>query len=265
MYPGWMLPSGYIRFGWREPQIRLNRAATCVSGKDSMAEAILVVDDQASVRRLLEEYLTEQGYRVTTAADGQAALYTARHFQPDLILLDIMMPKMDGYQFLRQFRQERQTPVIIITAREEETDAVLGLDLGADDYVVKPFRMRELLARVRAVLRRADGAAVKPALLHVGEILLDEGMHSVMVQGKPVSLTPIEFDLLAVLMRMPGQVFTRVQLVDHLVESGFTGLDRTLNVHVRNLRMKIEPDPATPRYIETVFGVGYRFHKPHQP
>lgn len=229
-----------------------------------MTEAILVVDDQASVRRLLQEYLTEQGYQVTTAADGQEALYTARHFHPDLVLLDIMMPKMDGYQFLRHFRQERHTPVIIITAREEETDAVLGLDLGADDYVVKPFRMRELLARIRAVLRRVDSAEVKPALLHVGGISLDEGMHTVTVQGTLVSLTPIEFDLLAVLLRAPGQVFTRMQLVDHLLESGFTGLDRTLNVHVRNLRMKIEPDPANPCYIETVFGVGYRFHKPIQ-
>src|SRR5512142_1611504 len=118
---------------------------------------ILVVDDQSSVRQLLQEYLSEQGFRVVTASDGQMAIYTARHEQPDLVLLDIMMPKMDGYQFLRQFRQERQTPVIIITAREEETDAVLGLDLGADDYVIKPFRMRELMARIRAVMRRIDG------------------------------------------------------------------------------------------------------------
>src|SRR5512143_1377460 len=122
-----------------------------------MTDPILVVDDQSSVRQLLQEYLTEQGFRVITANDGQNAIYTARHESPDLILLDIMMPKMDGYQFLRQYRQERQTPVIIITAREEETDAVLGLDLGADDYIIKPFRMRELMARIRAVLRRAAG------------------------------------------------------------------------------------------------------------
>src|SRR5512140_283559 len=135
-----------------------------------MSETILVVDDQASVRQLLSEYLTEQGFRVVTAADGQNALYTARHDQPDLILLDVMMPKMDGYQFLRLYRQERQTPVIIITAREEETDAVLGLELGADDYVIKPFRMRELEARVRAVLRRAETTPQKTDPLHVGEI-----------------------------------------------------------------------------------------------
>jgi len=227
-----------------------------------MAETILVVDDQASVRQLLQEYLSEQGFRVVSAADGQSALYTARHEQPDLILLDVMMPKMDGYQFLRLFRQERQTPVIILTAREEETDAVLGLDLGADDYVIKPFRMRELMARTRALLRRVDGKGEHSEVLRVEDILLDENAHMVKVRGKPVDLTPIEFSLLAVLMHSPGQVFSRTQLVDHLLGSGFTGLDRTLNVHIRNLRMKIETDPAVPYLIETVFGIGYRFRRP---
>ncbi len=227
-----------------------------------MSDTILVVDDQSSVRQLMQEYLSEQGFRVVTAADGQEALYSARHEQPNLILLDIMMPKMDGYQFLRQYRQERQTPVIIITAREEETDAVLGLDLGADDYVVKPFRMRELLARIRAVLRRIEGAPEKQELLHVGDVQLDQNTHTVYVKGSPVELTPIEFDMLAVMMRSPGRVFTREQLVDHLLDSGFTGLDRTLNVHIRNLRKKIESDPSSPEIIETVFGIGYRFHKP---
>jgi DNA-binding response OmpR family regulator len=226
-----------------------------------MPNTILVVDDQSNVRRLLQEYLEEQGFRVVTAVDGQAAIYTARHEQPDLILLDIMMPKMDGYQFLRQYRQERQTPIIIITARDEETDAVLGLDLGADDYVIKPFRMRELTARIRAALRRKEGSPEKFELLRVGEIVLDEATHSVTVGEEIVTLTPIEFDLLAILMRAPGRVFTRTDLVDHLTDSGFTGLDSTLNVHIRNLRTKIEVDPANPRYIETVFGIGYRIQK----
>jgi DNA-binding response OmpR family regulator len=226
-----------------------------------MTDTILVVDDQSSVRQLLQEYLSEQGFRVITAEDGQKALYTARHEQPSLILLDIMMPKMDGYQFLRQYRQERQTPVIIITAREEETDAVLGLDLGADDYIIKPFRMRELMARIRAVLRRLDGVEERAELLRAGDVTLDQATHTVTVRNEPVILTPLEFDLLAVLMRSPGQVFTRAQLVDNLLNSGFTGLDRTLNVHVRNLRTKIEADPGSPRFIETVFGVGYRFRK----
>jgi len=229
-----------------------------------MTETIMVVDDQSSVRQLLQDYLTEQGFRVVEAADGQTALYLARHEQPDLILLDVMMPKMDGYQFLRQFRLERRTPVIIVTAREDETDAVLGLDLGADDYVTKPFRMRELLARIRAVLRRAEGNAERFELLRAGNVILDERTHSVAVGGMPVTLTPIEFDLLAILMRSPGRVFTRNELVDLLSGSGFAGLDSTLNVHVRNLRLKIEPDPANPIYVETIFGVGYRFQKPGQ-
>lgn len=226
-----------------------------------MSKTILIVDDQSSVRQLLQEYLTEQGYRVLTTTDGQSALYIARHENPDLILLDIMMPRMDGYQFLRQFRQERQTPVIIITAREEETDAVLGLDLGADDYIIKPFRMRELAARIRAILRRGEEHPDKQEILRAGEIILDETTHTVTVSGKPVSLTPIEFDLLATLMRSPGRVYTRAELVEILADSGFAGIDTTLNVHVRNLRLKIEPDPKNPRYIETIFGIGYRFCK----
>jgi DNA-binding response OmpR family regulator len=226
-----------------------------------MGNTILVIDDQSSVRQLLQEYLTEQGFRVIQADNGQNALYTARHDQPDLILLDIMMPKMDGYQFLRQYRQERQTPVIIITAREEETDAVLGLDLGADDYVIKPFRMRELMARIRAILRRNENGPEKFELLRAGDVLLDERTHTVSVKDTQVAVTPIEFDLLATLMRSPGRVFTRTDLVDLLSNSGFAGLENTLNVHIRNLRMKIETDPGNPQYIETVFGIGYRFQK----
>jgi two-component system alkaline phosphatase synthesis response regulator PhoP len=226
-----------------------------------MSNTILVVDDQSSVRQLLREYLSEQGFHVLVASNGQEALYASRHDQPDLILLDIMMPKMDGYEFLRQYRKEKNTPVIIVTAKEEETDAVLGLELGADDYIIKPFRMRELVARIRSVLRRADPNHTVFEQMHVGDILLDQNTHMVTIQGQPVSLTPIEFDLLAVMMRSPGQVFTRGQIMDRLEDSGFTGLERTLNVHIRNLRLKIEPDPAQPCYVETVFGVGYRFRR----
>jgi DNA-binding response OmpR family regulator len=226
-----------------------------------MPQTILVVDDQSSVRQLVQDYLTEQCFRVVTATDGQNAIYTARHEKPDLILLDIMMPRMDGYQFLRQFREEAQTPVIIITAREEETDAVLGLDLGADDYVVKPFRMRELTARIRAVLRRMEDTPQRNEVLNGEGIELDRRSHGVTVQGTAVMLTPIEFDLLATLMRSPGRVFSRDELVAELSDSGFAGLESTLNVHIRNLRMKIEKDPGNPHYVETVFGIGYRFHR----
>ena len=227
-----------------------------------MAKTILVVDDKANVRQLLSEYMTGQGFKVVTATNGREALYAARHETPDVILLDIMMPEMDGYEFLRAYRRERSIPVIIITAKEEETDAVLGLELGADDYVIKPFRMRELAARVKAVLRRAESAAPGAKPLHVGDIRLDEATHTVTVRGQPVNLTPTEFNLLSLFMRAPGQVLTRQQLADWLTEDGYTGLERTLNVHIRNLRAKIEPDPDHPQYIETVFGVGYRLVAP---
>lgn len=225
-------------------------------------KTILVVDDKASVRQLLSEYLTEQGFRVVCAVDGNDALMHLHRENPSLILLDIMMPNMDGYQFLRIFREEHDTPVMIITAREEETDAVLGLDLGADDYIIKPFRMRELLARIKAILRRSgrkDGDA--NLVMKSGGVVLDQGSHTVTVDNKSILLTPIEFDLLTLFMKSAGQAFSRAQLVDHLLNSGFTGLDRTLNVHIRNLRMKIEQAPADPKLIETVFGIGYRFHK----
>ena len=225
-----------------------------------MTDTILVVDDQSSVRTLLKDYLSSQGYRVVTANDGQEALFVARHEHPNLVLLDIMMPKMDGYQFLSAFRRENQVPVIVLSAKEEETDTVLGLELGADDYVIKPFRMRELLARVRAALRRVETRVEPASLLRVGDLVMDRAAHSVKVGEKEASLTALEFDLLEILMATPGRVFSRTELVDRLYESGFTGLESTLNVHIRNLRLKIEPDPATPRYLETVFGVGYRMN-----
>jgi DNA-binding response OmpR family regulator len=238
------------------------RASSDTDYNMDMAKTILVVDDKANVRQLLNEYLTGQGFKVVTATNGREALFAARHETPDVILLDLMMPEMDGYEFLQQYRRERSVPVIIITAREEETDAVLGLELGADDYVIKPFRMRELAARVKAVLRRAapTDSGAKP--MRVGDILLDEATHTVTVRGEPVNLTPTEFNLLSLLMRSAGQVLTRQQLADRLTEDGFAGLERTLNVHVRNLRTKIESDPEHPRYIETVFGVGYRLSPP---
>jgi DNA-binding response OmpR family regulator len=222
-------------------------------------KTILVVDDTASVRQLLQDYLTQQGFRIVTAANGQEAIYEARRSNPDLILLDIMMPQMDGFEFLRQYRKEKQTPVIVITAKEEETDAVLGLELGADDYVIKPFRMRELVSRVRAVLRRQEAATDPNRILSLGDLILDPATHTVSVRGAPADLTPLEFDLLALLMSAPGRVFTREHISEKLSDSGFAGLERTLNVHIRNLRAKVESNPAEPEYIETVFGVGYRF------
>ncbi len=224
-----------------------------------MTRTILVVDDKASVRKLVQEYLVEQGYRVVTADNGQNALHIARNEKPDLILLDIMMPEMDGFEFVRIFRKEKDTPIILLTAKLEETDKVLGLELGADDYVTKPFGMRELLARIRAVLRRAESDSLSPDILKVSDITLERDTHLVCVSGNPVSLTPSEFDLLAILMSAPGKVFSRGDLLIKLQGTTFEGLERTINVHIRNLRTKIEPNPSEPCYIETVFGVGYRF------
>jgi DNA-binding response OmpR family regulator len=226
---------------------------------------ILVVEDEAGIARLLKAYLEYADFQVEIAQNGEEGLKKFFNANPSLVLLDLMLPVINGWQVLQVIRERSSCPVIIITAREEETDAVLGLELGADDYVVKPFRMRELLARIRAALRRTSTGGTPAELLRVQDVQLDQGAHTVTVKNEPVTLTPIEFDLLAVLMRSPGQVFTRTQLVEHLLESGFTGLDRTLNVHIRNLRMKIELDPASPAYIETVFGIGYRFHKPASP
>ena len=226
-----------------------------------MAETVLIIDDQANVRTLLKEYLTKQGYRVVQAQDGQQGLFVARHEQPDVVLLDVMMPNMDGFQFLTAFRKENQVPVIMVTARDEETDTVLGLELGADDYVVKPFSMRELNARIRANLRRQNPQVTSTEYLRSGGLVLNRATHDVLVNGKSVLLTPLEFDLLGILMRTPGRVYTRTELVDELSESGFTGLESTLNVHIRNIRLKIEEDPAKPEYLETVFGIGYRVNK----
>lgn len=226
-----------------------------------MSDTILVIDDQSNVRTLLKDYLSNQGYRVVQAQDGQQGLFVARHEHPDLVLLDIMMPNMDGFQFLSAFRKESDIPVIVVTARDEETDTVLGLELGADDFVVKPFRMRELVARIRANLRRQGQPAEPAEFLRNGALVLDRRTHKVTVDDKNVELTPLEFDLLAVLMRTPGRVFTRAELVDNLSDSGFAGLESTLNVHIRNLRLKIEKDPTKPLYLETVFGIGYRMNK----
>ena len=225
-----------------------------------LMKTVLVVDDKKSLRVLVQEYLTQEGFRVVLAADGREALFVARQEKPDLILLDIMMPEMGGYDFMRVYGKERDTPIILLTAKLEESDKVLGLELGADDYVTKPFGMRELTARIRAVLRRAERQAKSAEILRVADILLDKGSRLVRVNGQTVDLTPSEFDLLVTFMTTPGRAFSRAELLDRLQGTSFEGVERTIDVHVRNLRTKIEPDPRNPCYIETVFGVGYRFH-----
>jgi DNA-binding response OmpR family regulator len=225
-----------------------------------MPKTIMVVDDKASLRKMVDEYLTGQGFRVVTATNGQEALFVAREEKPDLILLDIMMPEMDGYEFIRVFSRESETPIILLTAKLEESDKVVGLELGADDYVTKPFGMRELLARIRAVLRRAAKSAPPAEVLCAADVTLDKGARTVSVGGRSVKLTPTEFDLLAELMSAPGRVFDRAALLEAVQGVAIDGMERSINVHISNLRAKVEPDPDQPRYIETVFGVGYRFN-----
>lgn len=224
-----------------------------------MSKTILVVDDTLNVRVLLQEYLTEQGYQVVSAENGRKALFAARQEKPDLILLDIMMPEMDGIDFLHTYRREADTPVILLTSKLGETDKVLGLELGADDYVTKPFGMRELNARIRAVLRRTSVDKIDQSVLRVADVTLDQSGHRVTVAGKEVMVTPVEFDLLGVMMAHPGRAFTRLELLEQLHGIALDGTEKTINVHIRNLRQKIEPEIKNPRYIETVFGVGYRF------
>jgi DNA-binding response OmpR family regulator len=223
-------------------------------------KTILVADDKANIRSLVREYLEAEGFRVVIAADGREALYAARQEKPDLILLDIMMPEMSGYDFIKVYRKERDTPIILLTAKLDETDKVLGLELGADDYVTKPFGMKELVVRINAVLRRVERPAAAPEILTLGGIQLDVEARAVKSFGRPVSLTPSEFDLLHVLMSAPGKVFSRSELLLKLQGTTFEGVERTIDVHIRNLRTKIEPNPSEPIYIETVFGVGYKFH-----
>jgi len=196
---------------------------------------------------------------VLTANDGQEALYVARHEKPNLVILDLMMPEMGGYEFMRAYNREAETPVVILTAKIEENDKVLGLELGADDYVTKPFSPRELTARVRAVLRRSEKQTASQEILRLGGIELDWSGRTTMVNGQSVELTPTEFSLLGTLMGSPGRVFSRLELLDRLQGTAYEGYERTIDVHIRNLRAKIELDASNPIYIETVYGAGYRF------
>ena len=222
-------------------------------------QTILVVDDEKQIVNLLRAYFEEAGYRVVTAADGRQALFATRHEKPDLIVLDLMMPEMDGIEFARRFRRESDAPIIMLTARVEDMDKILGLELGADDYVTKPFSPREMVARVRAVLRRTGQAPAAPDVLRAGDLVLDRDAHTVTLDGEPVDVTPMEFDLLAALMSRPGRAMSRLDLLDAAQGDAYVGYERTVDVHIKNLRRKIEADPKNPRYILTIFGVGYKF------
>lgn len=218
---------------------------------------ILVVDDELKIARLVRDYLTEAGFAVTLASTGQAAVAAARSERPDLVVLDIGLPGMDGYDVTRSIRARSTVPIIMLTARSEETDRIIGLELGADDYVVKPFSPRELVARVKAVLRRTGGESAAETI-RVGDLLVDIPHRSVERAGIEVTLTATEFELLRTLASSPGRVFTRGQLLDALRGVSFESYERAIDAHVKNLRKKLEPDPRHPEHVLTVYGVGYK-------
>ncbi len=224
-----------------------------------MSKTILIVDDDRKMRDMLRLYLEEDGYYIVEASNGREALYVARYEKPDLILLDLMMPEMDGTEFIRIYRLESNTPVIMLTAKVDDTDEVLGLEMGADDYITKPFVVRTVRARVKSVLRRAGAETVESDILRAGELALDRIGRILKVGGQTVDLTPSEYGLLDLLMAHPGRAFSRIDLLEHIATDALETQVRTIDVHIRHLRAKIEPNDRDPRYIQTVYGMGYRF------
>jgi two-component system alkaline phosphatase synthesis response regulator PhoP len=229
-----------------------------------MAQRILVVDDDKQIVRLVSSYLEEAGFVALSAHDGESAMHLLRAERPDLVVLDIGLPGHDGLEITRWLRADTylsHIPILMLTARVEDVDKIVGLELGADDYLTKPFNPREVLARVRAILRRTTVNASLPHWVQMGDLRLDVDRHLLSVRGAAVDLTPTEFSVLQALMENPEHAFTRTELIEKALGYTYEGMERTLDSHIKNLRKKIETDPAQPRYLETVFGVGYRFKK----
>jgi two-component system, OmpR family, alkaline phosphatase synthesis response regulator PhoP len=229
-----------------------------------MSQRILVVDDDRQIVRLIQSYLQQSGFTVLTAYDGEEALHALRREKPDLVVLDLNLPKRDGLDVTRIVRGDAAlaaTPILMLTARVEDVDKLIGLELGADDYLTKPFNPPEVVARVKAILRRASGSIKPPAILHIRGLRLDLERHTATIDDRLLDLTPTEFDMLCVMMQNPDRAFTRGELIEKTVGYGYEGLERTVDSHIKNLRKKIEVDPAKPEYLETVFGVGYRLRE----
>jgi DNA-binding response OmpR family regulator len=222
---------------------------------------ILIVEDEHELARVVQSYLEQAGMTVRVESSGDGGLRAWEQLRPDLVLLDLNLPGMDGLEVAKAIRRTSETPIIMVTARAEEYDRLIGLELGADDYIVKPFSPREVVARVRAVLRRAGRVPVSTRRLEVGDLEIDLDEHAVRRSGTGVELTPTEFNLLSAMASQPGRVFSRLQLLEETQGQAYEGYERTIDAHVKNLRAKLELDPHQPRYIETVFGVGYRFRK----
>ena len=219
---------------------------------------VLVVDDEPKIAQLARDYLEHAGFAVLLAGDGNSAVQMASTRQPDLVILDLGLPGIDGLEVMRRIRASGSTPIVVLTARDTELDKLLGLELGADDYVTKPFSPRELVARVRAVLRRAERASTPADRIAVGDVVLDVPRLRTTVAGRPIDLTPTEFSIVSTMARDPGRVFTRSQLLDAVHGIAIESYERAIDAHVKNIRRKLEPDPARPRYLLTVYGVGYR-------
>lgn len=225
---------------------------------------ILIIEDEPELVKVLRSYLENAGFSVLTAGRGDTGLSTWEHKRPDLVILDLNLPGMDGLDVAREIRRKSETPILMITARVEEADQLIGLELGADDYMTKPFSPRLVVARVRALLRRASTAPTSAQVLRTGDLEIDLDAHTVNLAGAALDLTPTEFNLLAALAAQPGRAFTRLQLLEAGQGVAYEGYERTIDAHIKNLRSKLEPDPKNPVYIETVFGVGYRFSKEQQ-
>ncbi len=223
-----------------------------------LSAKILVVDDEKRIVDIVRAYLERDGYEVVAAYDGRSALGLARSEHPDLIILDLMLPEISGWDVCRELRKESNLPIIMLTARDDTSDKIVGLELGADDYIVKPFDPKELVSRVKAVLRRYRTGAQPATLLRAGNLSMDLERRLVRLSDRDIELTATEFELLRALMESPGRVFSRMQLLDRVQGDAYEGYERTIDSHVKNLRKKVEPDPEHPRYLITVYGVGYK-------
>jgi DNA-binding response OmpR family regulator len=223
-----------------------------------MAKKIFIVEDEPQIVKVLKTYLEKAGYHVVTAGNGKDAPGIFQHEKPDFLILDLSLPGMDGLEVCKAIRKVSNVPILMLTARVEEADKLIGLELGADDYVIKPFSPREVVARVRTIFRRAAAEPVSANIIQAGDLQIDLDQHSVMLSDRLVELTPTEFDLLVVLARQPRRVFSRLQLMEQAQGSAYEGYERTIDAHIKNIRLKLEPDPKKPVYIQTVFGVGYK-------
>jgi DNA-binding response OmpR family regulator len=224
-----------------------------------MSQKILVVDDELEIVKVVRAYLEQSGFRVITASDGQQALAVFRHEQPDLIVLDLNLPQLDGLAVCRAIRHESNVPIIMLTARVEETDRLIGLEIGADDYITKPFSPREVVARVRTVLRRSTPAPEPSSLITIGALSIDPLKHEVQLQDRSIDLTPSEFNILLIMAAQPGRAFSRMDLLDAAQGEAYEGYERSIDVHIKNLRQKLGDEPRDPTYVLTVYGVGYKF------